>query len=134
MSDNDIPKTQELDWYDTLILKGKLKAEASQSVWVRTIGVVGLDMLAQNKDNLYKLGQDYLKKLVGDIASENIDVARESYIKNCMQADELISGVETSGDRIIAADQAHREYYDKFQNILKSITGELARILFALIA
>jgi len=126
-------ENKELDWFDTLILKAKIKAHNSQSEWVRETGLIALRLLEENKENLKELSNETLKKIIGSIASENLVEAKEEYYKHVLKAEELIKGMESSGDRIIQADEAAREAAKKWDNIIKKITGEIARLLLALL-
>lgn len=134
MSDDTKPQeTQEKDWYDLLVEKGRERVEKSEDPFAREGGRVALKLLEENKKDLIGLGKDALTKMIGRAASGHTSEAIRIYIENCTDPQALIDGVADSADRIVDADKKAREEAERAANVVKRIAGEAARFLLPIV-
>lgn len=120
-------------WFDKLIEKGKEKAEKADSDMMKQGSLAALKALEANKENIIKVGEDWITKLVSNIASGHISAARELYIEKVATSDELIDDMAGLAEDIEDGSEKFEEAAARMDAILKGITSEVAKILLPLL-
>ncbi len=122
-----------MDWFDIMVEEGVKRSQSSESPMMKEYGPIAMKILIDHKSDFMVVGKEFTQKMIGNVALGNVDKARELYIQKIAGADELISGVESSGEAMIDSNRNYLDAQRRADSIIRRVAGEISRILFPLI-